>query len=339
LAKTLSMNYLGGQPVIDQTSLSGVYDFTLDCHTALMERGGSVLTVLPEQLELELKLLDVLVIDHAEEITGGESSQTQQQDQGVADRVTASMPPAGVYNAVSIFKSAPNPMPTWDLTPDGFSATNVTLQNLIQWAYGVEGFQIFGAPNWLNLERYDLKAKVDRSVANDMRNLTEEQLRSKQQPMLLELLADLIKLQVHRETRELPVYELVVEGKGAKLQQAMAGELPQLRFGKGLIAGRAAPLSLAPNGRPSLVRMLSLELQRPVLDKTGLKSTYDFSLEWTPDDRLGVEHGPSLFVAIQEQLGLKLLPSNEQTAPVEVLVIDHAERLSGNEQADAARLN
>jgi uncharacterized protein (TIGR03435 family) len=66
LAKTLSVNYLGRQAVIDQTGLSGVYDFTLDCHTALMERGESVLTVLPEQLGLELKLLDVLVIDSAE---------------------------------------------------------------------------------------------------------------------------------------------------------------------------------------------------------------------------------------------------------------------------------
>ena len=66
LAKTLSVNYLGGQPVVDQTGLGGVYDFTLDCHTAFMERGESVLTVLPQQLGLELKLLDVLVIDSAE---------------------------------------------------------------------------------------------------------------------------------------------------------------------------------------------------------------------------------------------------------------------------------
>jgi len=66
LAKTLSMNYLGGQTVVDQTSLRGVYDFTLDCHTASMEHGESVLTVLPEQLGLELKPLDMLVIDSAE---------------------------------------------------------------------------------------------------------------------------------------------------------------------------------------------------------------------------------------------------------------------------------
>jgi len=172
-----------------------------------------------------------------------------------------------------------------------------------------------------------------------MRNLTKEQFKSKQQPMLLELLADLFKLEVHRETRELPVCELVVAGNGANLQQATVGELPQMRFGKGLIAGQSEPIGLAQNGRPSLVRMLSLELQRPVLDKTGLKGIYDFSLEWTPDDRLGVEHGPSLFVAIQEQLGLKLLPSNEQTAPVQVLVVDHAERVTSNEKVNAVHLN
>ena len=70
LAKTLSMNYLGGQTVVDQTSLRGVYDFTLDCHTASMEHSESVLTVLPEQLGLELKPLDMLVIDRAEKPPG-----------------------------------------------------------------------------------------------------------------------------------------------------------------------------------------------------------------------------------------------------------------------------
>src|SRR2546429_3329863 len=78
--------------------------------------------------------------------------------------------------------------------------------------------------------------------------------------------------------------------------------------------------------------MLSLELQRPVLDKTGLKGTYDFSLRWTSAASQSVEHGPSILAAVQEQLGLKLLPSNEQTAPVQVLVVDHAERVTRSEE-------
>jgi uncharacterized protein (TIGR03435 family) len=66
------------------------------------------------------------------------------------------------------------------------------------------------------------------------------------------------------------------------------------------------------------------------LDKTGLEGIYDFSLECTPADRQGAEHGPSIFAAVQEQLGLKLLQSNEQTAPVQTLVIDHVEKPSEN---------
>lgn len=147
--------------------------------------------------------------------------------------------------------------------------------------------------------------------------------------MLLELLADRFKLEAHRETRELPVYELALAGRGSKLQQAKSGESSHMRFGKGLIAGQAEPVGPRNNDRPSLVGMLSSYLQRPVLDKTGLEGMYDFSLEWTPGDSQGADQrGPSIFAAVQEQLGLKLLESNGQTAPVQVLVIDRAEKPS-----------
>lgn len=147
--------------------------------------------------------------------------------------------------------------------------------------------------------------------------------------MILELLADHFKLEAHRETRDLPVYELVVAGNSPKLQQTKSGESPLIRFGKGLIAGQAAPIGPTTNDRPSLVRTLSSYLQRPVLDKTGLEGLYDFSLEWAPSDGQGADQGgPSIFAAVQEQLGLKLLQSNGPTAPVQVLVIDHAEKPS-----------
>ncbi len=92
--------------VVDKTNLKGNYDFTLDCHTAFMERGDSLLTVLPEQLGLELNeqtvLVEMLVIDHADKLTADQSSQTQPQDQSLAESVATSMPPALVYKAVSI---------------------------------------------------------------------------------------------------------------------------------------------------------------------------------------------------------------------------------------------
>jgi uncharacterized protein (TIGR03435 family) len=322
--------------VVDETGLIGNFDFTLDCHKAVMERGDSLLTVLPEQLGLELHAqtvpVEMLVVDHAEKIPGEESRQTQPQDQGVAESVAPSMPPALVYEAVLIKpdKSPATPMPTRNFLLDGFTATNVTLQNLIEWAYNVEGFQISGAPGWVDNERYDVQAKIDSSIADELRGLSEEQRGAKQQPMLLELLADQFKLEVHRGTSELPVYELVVAGSGPKLQQAKPGESPLIRFGRGLIAGQSTPIGPTGNGRPSLVGQLSFHLQRPVLDKTGLEGIYDFSLEWTPADRQGAEHGPSIFAAVQEQLGLKLLQSNEQTAPVQTLVIDHVEKPSEN---------
>ena len=103
-----------------------------------------------------------------------------------------------------------------------------------------------------------------------------------------------------------------------------------MRFGKGLITGQSMPIGPIGNGRPSLVGELSFHLQRPVLDKTGLEGMYDFSLQWTPGDKQPAEQGPSIFAAVQEQLGLKLLQSNAQTAQVYVLVIDHAEKPSDN---------
>lgn len=349
-----------GRTVVDETGLKGNYDFTLDCFAPLRtpESEPSILSAVPEhaealtkvhaietasiveavseQLGLELNLqtvpLEILVIDNAREITGDESTQTQQQDQSLAESVAASMPPARVYEAVSIKpeKPAPAPIATWDFPPDGFTATNVTLQNLIQWTYHVEGFQISGAPGWVSTERYDVQAKVDSSAADELRSLSDEQRAAKQQPMLLELLADNFKLEVHRETRELPVYELVAVGRGPKLQQAKSGESPLMRFGRGLITGQSMPIGPTSNGRASLVGELSFHLQRPVLNKTGLEGMYDFSLEWTSGDRQPAEHGPSIFTAVQEQLGLKLLRSNEQTAPVHVLVIDHVEEPSEN---------
>lgn len=315
--------------IVDETGLKGNYDFTLDCHTAFMERGSSLLTVLPEQLGLELNAqtvpLEVLVIDHAEQVTADESSETQPQDPSVAESLAPSMPPPLVYEAVLVKpdKSPATPMPTRNFPPDGFTATNVTLQSLIEWAYNVEGFQISGAPSWVNNERYDVQAKVDSSIADELRGLSEEQRGAQQQPMLLELLADHFKLEVHREIREVPVYELVVAGNGPKLRQANTGESSLLRCGKGLITGQSVPIA-------SLVRELSFHLQRPVLDKTGLEGTHDFSLEWTAPAWQGVEHGPSIFVAVQEQLGFKLLQSNDQAAPIQMLVIDHAEKPSEN---------
>jgi bla regulator protein blaR1 len=148
------------------------------------------------------------------------------------------------------------------------------------------------------------------------------------------LLADRFRLKVHFETREMPVYALVVAKSGAKLNPAKNEESSRLStlgneqgsemtaIGVTLEQFVLSPLLTGPAGG------------RPVVDQTGLKGAFDFTLKWTPEqmaasaaaEEVGAD-APSLFTAIREQLGLLLLPSK---APVEVIVIDHIEQPSAN---------
>jgi len=261
---------------------------------------------------------------------------------------TATVP---VYEAASIRprKFDSGGMISWDFRPDGFTAKNITLQVLIRMAYGVEDYQISGAPKWLNAETYNVEAKLDGTVADKLRKLTFDLRSVEQQPMLQALLVDRFKLTLHRETKELPVYALVIAKNGPKLQEAKPGDTypngmkdleghghgDVMHFGTGILTGQGVSIAF-------LVRMLSQQqLGRPALDKTGLMGKYDFTLQWTPDEnrtptvgQQGTENtpppessGPSIFTAIQEQLGLKL---EAQKGAAEVLVIDHVERPSEN---------
>ncbi|MGC2171800.1 MAG: M56 and DUF3738 domain-containing protein [Candidatus Sulfotelmatobacter sp.] len=255
-------------------------------------------------------------------------------------------------------------------TPEGVSATGVTL-HLIQEAYGVGGQQISGAPDWVKSEQYDIEAKVDQSAADELGKLSEDQRNVATQRMLQALLVDRFKLTLQREAKELPVYALVIAKNGPKLQEAKTGDTPS----KGIKGPDGRPLEPGmmsmqyrmngPDGRPlapgmmmmqlgggriaghgvllgALVKQLSQQLSRVVLDETGLTGKYDFTLQWTPDKSQaampeGTEEsqpgtdstpspgssGTSIFTAVQEQLGLKLVP---KTGQVEVLIIDHVEK-------------
>jgi bla regulator protein BlaR1 len=212
--------------------------------------------------------------------------------------------------------------------PSGFTATNVTLQMLIRAAYGVEYNQISGGPDWLNSDNYDVEARVDNSLADELRKLSEDQRKLERLRMLQALLGDRFKLALHRETKELPVYALVIGQSGPKLQEARPGDtypngirgldgLPtgphEMILKRNEFIAQTQPVS-------SLVRALSRLLGRPVMDRTGLRGNYDITLHWTPD-----ESHAAMFAAIEEQLGLKL---ESQNGPVQVLVIDHAEKPS-----------
>jgi bla regulator protein BlaR1 len=212
------------------------------------------------------------------------------------------------------------------IAPGGrFVAKNVSVKILIQQAYGVRDFQITGGPGWIGSERYDINAKGEEAR-------TPEQLK----PMLQALLADRFKLQIHRETKELPMYGLVVQKNGTKLQESKAGNGPgpRIRMGRGLIEGQGMSMAI-------LANQLGQQLGRSVTDKTGLTGTYDIKLEWTPDEsqgsgprELGGEGGPpvdtagpTIFTALQEQLGLKL---DSQKGAVEILIVDRAEKATEN---------
>ena len=214
---------------------------------------------------------------------------------------------------------------------DRLMATNFTLHGLIRVAYGVPDDQIIGGPDWLNTEGFDVDAKMGKSVVDEMQTRGQHYGVSGRTLMFQKLLSDRFKLSFHRETRDIPVYVLVVAPNGSRLQPAKPGDTYDngLRKHDGSPLGAntmsAEPGKLVGQGIhiARLVEDLSGYVHRTVLNKTGLTDKYDFTLQWTPD-----ESQPAMFAAIQDQLGLKLEP---QIAPVEVLVIDHAEQIGGNE--------
>lgn len=216
------------------------------------------------------------------------------------------------------------------IQPGGrLDAKNVNVKFLIQQAYGVRDFQIIDAPSWVNSERFDVLAKAPDGTAN----LTPDKLR----PMIQALLEDRFKLVLHRETKEMPAYALVIAKGGPKLKEepGMDGPGPgggrrgMMRMGRGSVSADGVKLEF-------LVTNLANQLGKTIIDKTDLKGNYSFKLEWTPEPGGGPTHpgedappvdGPSIFTALQEQLGLKLEPTK---GPTELLIIDKVERATEN---------
>ena len=209
-------------------------------------------------------------------------------------------------------------------TPDGFSASSLDLKSLIAIAYGVKPDQVSGGPGWIDSNRYDIEAKVVAANGATPQPLTREQSNL----MLRSLLADRFKLAVHNETKEAPIYELIVAKNGPKLQPAKPDQPFRMTVGG---SGKA---TMEVDQISALIYQLSLQVGRPVVDKTGLTGKYDIKLEWARDTGPSVgtatadnTSGPSIFTAVQEQLGLKLQPAK---APVDVIVIDQVEQPTAN---------
>jgi bla regulator protein blaR1 len=270
----------------------------------------------------------------------------------------------------------------------GLRVTGWTLKGLITFAYDVRDFQVSGGPGWIDSTRYDIQAKAERSgdseASSDPRSMTESQLKTnadQTRQRLQRLLAERFQLAIHRETREAPVYALLIGKNGPKLKEAKQADAPNpadvARMDPGQVKGGgevgAGPVGRVMGGGPGpagpmmrggrgpmgrmmmgigqlngegvtlefLVQALSNQLGRPVLDKTGLTGHYDFKLQWTPGPGEGPNfgppgpdappppdpNGPSIFTAVQEQLGLRL---ESTKGPVEIIVVDRAEKASEN---------
>jgi uncharacterized protein (TIGR03435 family) len=234
--------------------------------------------------------------------------------------------PRPAFEVVSVKHTQGQPMNSGFRRPTGgvLNATNVSLRFLIEYAYDVRDDQISGGPAWLDSERYEVLAKPggDAGSAGESANLIRLRTQT--------LLADRFHLVLHRETKELPVLALTVAKNGPKgLRESTSGSPDFVSNGHHLNCQRVS-MALFAKG------FLAGQTGRSVTDKTGIAGDFDFTLDWTPDDAPAstsadagatTMQSPPFFLALQEQLGLKL---EQQKGSVEILVIDRAERPAEN---------
>ncbi|MGA7155809.1 MAG: TIGR03435 family protein [Acidobacteriaceae bacterium] len=201
------------------------------------------------------------------------------------------------------------------------------LRQYIQIAFGIPGNTkgwVIG-PDWINTTTYVIHGKPPDSVRGAMQSMTPAQRAKEEEQMQQALLADRFKLKAHFETREMPLYELRIAKAGPALKENPDTNKGAAAVGSSRIRGTAVPMYVLCN----LLENVPDIGGRVIIDKTGLAGNYDINLKWTP-----LEFTPnpnaesiSLFTAIEEQLGLKLVPTR---GPGQVLIIDHIERPTAN---------
>ena len=221
----------------------------------------------------------------------------------------------------------PDPFNGQGMVGIGFAGNRLNVQHqslaaMIVFAYGVEDFHVSGGPAWVysrdiyGSDIYGVTAKADGDAAP-----TEQQFGQ----MLQTLLAERFQLKIHREMKEQPAYELVVAKNGPKLKPAATDAKAFTNWNAGVLSSL---YSAKKTTMATLAWMLKTQVERPVIDKTGLTGSYDFDLTYAPGNPPPADAtDPSIFTAVQEQLGLKL-ESTKALFPV--IVVDSAERPSGN---------
>lgn len=212
--------------------------------------------------------------------------------------------------------------------PTGLVASGVSLVTLIQIAYDLKPFQLSGGPDWARTQRYDVQGRA--AQASDDRGI---------RAMLQTLLEERFQLTLRRETKPVPIYALEVVGRSEHLREVTSDAIPQARIS---MFPNGSEMFMRLNGEQTTMAQVSdvltavlLASGRPVIDRTGLRGRYTFTLDWAPDPPAGagasatasLPSGPTLQTAIREQLGLRL---SEEKAPLDVFVIEGVERPSEN---------
>lgn len=223
-----------------------------------------------------------------------------------------------------------------NFTPDGIRILNMNIAFLLRDGFNVNDDELINLPGWARSATYDIEAKVAPEDVATLKNLDREQ----RAQMMLQVLTDRFHLAYHRETRTLPEYALVVAKGGSKMQEVKPAtdDAGKPRNGRMMMGGTT--LSAEGVEMAMLARMLSQRVGHPVIDKTGLTGKYSFKLEFAPEPHdgeppheagsaapVGDTGAPSIFTAVQEQLGLKL---ESEKGPVDVVIIDRLEQPATN---------
>ncbi|HLH18508.1 MAG TPA: TIGR03435 family protein [Bryobacteraceae bacterium] len=217
-----------------------------------------------------------------------------------------------VFEAAAIKAPDPNYSGSgWHSSKLELKIENMNLRQLIMVAYDVKQYQVAGGPKWLDGDRWSIVAKLpdDTQVDQD-----DTAMRLAMQS----LLAERYQLALHKESREMSAYALLVSKSGPKLARSDYNGSSS-KGGRGKLTCRGISMD-------RLASLLSSRFDLPVVDQTALPGKFDFTLEWSPDET-GDSGGPTIFTALQEQLGLKL---ESRHVPVEILVIDRAEKPGEN---------
>ncbi len=253
------------------------------------------------------------------------------------------------FEAVSIRPSKPDPddhRTQLLIYPDKFSTHSETINEIIRFAYNIKSDrQLSGGPSWVGSDKYDIEAKEDEATAKQLKTLPMREHNNQIRLMVQTILADRFKLKVSHAAKELPLYALVVAKDGPKMEEKPSVPASGIAAPPFIQYTRPGQLTGTNIGVGLLADVLSRqpELGRLVVDETGLKGNYNWILRWKPEQIDTVFRaangtllphvpppdisGPSIFAALEEQLGLKL---EARKAPVETLVIKSIEKPSEN---------